>query len=248
MSDNVTTNVNQQKSTNNISNFQYDELFHLYNEMTVVSPFEKLNHITDSVQDVYNKIFRLQLLYNGVFDNKSKIAPSDSDKYSNSVENVPIEESTDNYDINKINEDFQNKLNQKTPAFLRMLLKVDFEDGITNEAIEDVKYYISKNKAVTILWLHELYSKNMQRADVISGLLRVISATISVEDCCKLIPIVKCGLGDKEPVAQESAIMVIEEWRTKECLDALRTTTYCSEWIKSYAFSVAKEIEKELGL
>lgn len=251
MSDCVTTFVDRQKSTNNISNFQSEDLFRFCNEiMHSATSSEKLIRNTTSVLDVYLELYMstLMQIQDGVHCCNSDIVPQNLENYSNGIVYTPVEESTDNCDINKINDEFQNKLRQKTQSFLRMLLKMDFEDGITNEAVEDVKYYISKNKAATILWLYELYSQNMKRADIISGLLRVISATISVDDCCKLIPIVKCGLSDNNPSVQESAIMVIEEWRTKECLDALRTTTYYSGWIKSYANKVAEEIEKELGL
>ena len=40
--------------------------------------------------------------------------------------------------------------------------------------------------------------------------------------------------------------MVIEEWRTKECLDALKTTQFGTGWIKTYAEKVMSELEEEV--
>lgn len=60
------------------------------------------------------------------------------------------------------------------------------------------------------------------------------------------IPMVRSGLSDKSTLIQEAAIMIIEEWRTKECLDALERTVLASQWIQEYANSVIKELKGEL--
>ena len=60
------------------------------------------------------------------------------------------------------------------------------------------------------------------------------------------IPMVRSGLSDKSTLIQEAAIMIIEEWRTKECLDALERTELTSQWIKEYANSVINELKEEL--
>ena len=64
-----------------------------------------------------------------------------------------------------------------------------------------------------------------------------------------LLPVVVAGLRSGNSSEQEAAIMVIEEWRTKECLDALCIVpSFASEMIADYANMVKEELEKELNL
>ena len=62
-----------------------------------------------------------------------------------------------------------------------------------------------------------------------------------------MLPIVVAALRSGISVEQEAAIMVIEEWRTKECLDALLSVhSYASDIIEDYAMMVAGELKEEL--
>lgn len=40
--------------------------------------------------------------------------------------------------------------------------------------------------------------------------------------------------------------MVIEQWRTKNCLEALETSTFHSKMIKVYANQIIEELKEEL--
>lgn len=157
-------------------------------------------------------------------------------------------DSNETTDINYLNDKFMNALRKRTESFVKLIIRTDFEDGITNDTIEEAKSYYLQNKSVTINWFNEIYSKNQKDAIVISGLLRIISMIVLVSDSASLIPVVKCGLSDNSSVAQESALMVIEEWRTKECLDAVKTSNFEFSWINDYAQKVVSELEKELSL
>ena len=42
--------------------------------------------------------------------------------------------------------------------------------------------------------------------------------------------------------------MVIEQWRTKNCLDALQITNFSSVWLKEYAKQIEAELIEELCL
>ena len=115
-----------------------------------------------------------------------------------------------------------------------------------NDVIELIRSYIKKNKSATYNWLNELYSKNLKNSPLIEGLLRTLAMVTERGDENSLLPIVISGLRSGVASEQESAIMVIEEWRTKECLDALKTTQFSTGWIKTYAEKVMHELEEEV--
>ena len=153
---------------------------------------------------------------------------------------------TNSIDINHINENFYKFLNNHTAFFIWTLKHTDFEDGIENAPIKEVKNYIRKNKFVTFSWLHSIYSNNQKDSDIIAALLRIIGMTVDNEDYDKLLPLVKAGLLDNSSKAQEAAIMVIEQWRSKNCLNAIQTAQFKSQWIREYAKQVELELKKEL--
>ena len=156
-------------------------------------------------------------------------------------------DSTDTDAINQINEEFALRLKARSKYFIISLKMADFEDGMTNELSDEVEQYLAHNKYPTYAWLNSLYSQNQTDYEVIAGLLRIINLTIDTSDSNYLLPIVKCGLNDRNIEAQEAAIMVVERWRTKECLDALQTAHFSSPWIKEYADNIISELIKELG-
>lgn len=168
--------------------------------------------------------------------------------FTSKIELEILDESTDTASLNAINERFLIQLRNRTDSFLNALAKTDFENGLSNDVTEEVQSYYSINKSVTINWLYEIYSKNQKNSIIIEGLLQIIAMTIPASDSNSLLPIVKCGLTDISPEAQEASIAVIESWRTKECLDALQTTLFRSKWMESYAKKVEKELEAELRL
>lgn len=157
-------------------------------------------------------------------------------------------DSTNSVDINRINEEFYDFLDKHRKAFIWTLKHTDFEDGIENSPIKEVENYIKKNKFVTYSWLNSIFSSNQKDSDVIAALLRIIGMTVDDEDYDKLLPLVKAGLSDNSSKAQEAAIMVIEQWRSKNCLDAIQTASFQSPWIREYAKQVEVELEHELEL
>ena len=73
-----------------------------------------------------------------------------------------------------------------------------------------------------------------------------MSVDVSYSDT--LLPMVIAGLNAPSSKTQEAALMVIEEWRTKQCLDALKTyLNRSSRLIERYAKVVETELEEELG-
>lgn len=155
-------------------------------------------------------------------------------------------DSTSSIDINRINEEFRSSLLERTQTFVWALKHTDFEDGVENDITKEVQGYIEKNKYVTYLWLSSIYSNNQKDADVLAGLLRVIGMTVELEDTDMLLPMVKAGLSDPQSKTQEAALMVIEQWRTPNCLDAIETAPlFASSWIRSYAEQIKTELKEE---
>lgn len=166
---------------------------------------------------------------------------------SDNVQKTGSPDSTNTIDINTVNRAYRNQLSEETETFVEELIRMDFEDGMENYLTEEVKGYIQDNALATYSWLNHIYSSNQKNEDVIAGLLRVIAMDVEEEDYDDLLPIVKAGLCDLGARAQEAAIMVIEKWRTKNCLDALQTANIQSLWIRSYAKKVELELIKELS-
>lgn len=158
-----------------------------------------------------------------------------------------VKDSTSSLDINRANEIYEKKLIRRTPAFVWQLRHTDFEDGMLNAPTEEVKSYLEGNRYVTITWLHSLYARYQRDNDVLAALLRVVAMAVEADMSDKLITMVIAGLNAPSSKTQEAAIMVIEEWRTKECLQALENRTFNSDWIGDYAAAVKNELKEELG-
>lgn len=154
--------------------------------------------------------------------------------------------STSLFDINKINQADLDYFRMRSEEVANAMSNTVFEDGIDNDVTDLIRSYIIKNKSATYNWLNELFSKNLNNSSFVEGLLRTLVMVTEKGDENSLLPIVVSGLRSEVPSEQEAAIMVIEEWRTKECLDALKTAHFESTWIKIYADKVMKELEKEI--
>ncbi|MEY8684829.1 hypothetical protein AB9N12_01365 [Bacteroides sp. AN502(2024)] len=132
-------------------------------------------------------------------------------------------------------------------TFVWTLKHTDFEDGVENDIIKEVESYIRTNKFVTYLWLHTIYSNNQKDVDVLAGLLRIIGMTVENDDTDMLLTMVKAGLSDPHSQTQEAALMVIEQWRTLNCLAIIETApTFTSSWIRDYAEQIKSELKKEI--
>lgn len=167
--------------------------------------------------------------------------------YTDSVFNKKIsnDSSTSSFDINSQNELFLDFMKKQSESFIRSLLHTDFEDGVESEISYRIGYYLKNNRLVTYNWFNYIYSNYQDNAKVIAGLLRIIGQIDINNEVDSLLPLVICGLNHKESMAQEAAIMVIEKWRTTNCLKALKNVTFSSAWIEKYAQAVVCELEKE---
>lgn len=157
-------------------------------------------------------------------------------------------DSTDTVDVNSINQEFFTFLSKYSQPFVHSLKITDFEDGIDNLVTIEVREFVKRNLFVTYIWLNTIYSNNQKDSDVIAGLLRIIGVVVEQENSDMLLPIVIAGLANINSKTQEAALMVIEQWRTKNCLDALQTTNFSSVWLKEYAKQIEAELIEELCL
>ena len=154
--------------------------------------------------------------------------------------------STASSDQNQNNEAYLHALKSNSQSFINNLKHTVFEDCEENEVILQIKQYIEENAFATYLWLHYIYSNHQNDSHIIAGLLRIIGTLDLKNDEDLLLPMAIAALNHNSSEAQEAAVMVMENWRTQNCLDALKNTQFASEWMKAYATSVIEELEEEL--
>lgn len=166
---------------------------------------------------------------------------------------VPVLKRTDIYatndeTVNEKNDKYLLLLKAISGDFCRRLERADFEDGYHNDIIDEVEGYMKENKFATMMWLYDLYAENMRNHLIVSGLLRIVGSVINKSEINHFIALIKCGLNDEHVACQEAALMLIEELRTKECADAIRTTKFRSPMIQRYADDVLQSIDEEMRI
>lgn len=175
--------------------------------------------------------------------------PSQSDFTRGDGSASPSGDTTSAFDVNKTNQEYLDYLRTRTEEVTYAIAHTAFEDGMDNDVTVLLKSFAKKNKSSTYNWLDELYSKNLNNPSVVGGILRSLAMITDKGDENILLPIVVAALRSGVSVEQEAAIMVIEEWRTKECLNAIRSVhSFASDLIEDYAMMVADELEKELTI
>ena len=226
---------------------------------TIGQTIEKLYNPFSEVMKAYSSLEELYRISN--FNDSSAIRRHDSEdglpilkesSLSTTTEEeqrITVEENTREKDVNKENREYLDYLRSRSYEVSNIIARTEFEDGMDNDITRLIRSFTKKNKSATYNWIDELFSMNLSRPKVVEGLLRTISMITEKGDENILLPIVVAGLRSENAAEQESAIMVIEEWRTRECLEALRSVTnYPSDIIASYANKVMKELEEELYL
>lgn len=159
---------------------------------------------------------------------------------------------TDSSDINRINREFLIVLEGLTPRFLTELRCEVFEDGMDNDSIAIVREFMTLNEMATYNWLYRIFSRYENDRKIVTGILRIISMTVKREDYDSLLPIVTAALRSHNADEQEAAVMVIEEWRSDNCMshlsEALDHGYFESPMLKSYAAEVYAELQQEKEL
>lgn len=158
--------------------------------------------------------------------------------------NIP--ESTSQESINFHNNEFLEFLRSKEHYFITLLHRCDFEDGMSNDAIVFIQQNLRHNESVTCNWLNEIYGKYLTDKLVLRGILRIVAFVRINNYDSTFVPMILASLRDTSTDCQEAALMLIEVIRSKECLDALKETTFTSPWIKEYAEGIIKELTEEL--
>lgn len=208
--------------------------------------FSGVRSAYSSLAELYQPFYGLALQPNN-YEN----ARANDENLSENVatkEDLIISYSTNNEDINKGNERFMKSLERQSKDFLRTLVWTDFEDGMENEITNMVASYLEENRYVTFCWLNKIFNANRTRSNITSGLLRTLAMVVNKSDASIMLSMVTAGLTSSHSEDQEAAIMVVEKWRTKECLEAMCNTTYGSDWLKEYAMQVIEELKEELEL
>lgn len=170
--------------------------------------------------------------------------------YSSTKEDAAItaNENTRISDINNANDHFRKYLDSQTKDFIRTLIWTDFEDGMENDIIKQVSNYMGQNRYVTYCWLNKIFNDNRSKPNITSGVLRTLAMVVNKNDADIMLSVVTSGIASQHSEDQEAAIMVVEKWRTKECLDAMLNTTFGSDWVREYAMQVMEELKEELAV
>lgn len=142
--------------------------------------------------------------------------------------------------------EYEKYLDERKEIFIGLLKITDFEDGMDNEPIREARLYWQEDENATIYWFRDIFNTSKNDNDVLSGLLRVVGSVAWKEPIGLLMPMFEEGLQRDSSKVQEAAIMLAEEWRTRECLKALQSATYQSEWMEEYARMVEEELKQEL--
>lgn len=171
---------------------------------------------------------------------------------------------TDNNSTSSQNIEIENKkhidlLRRNESYFIQLLLNADFEDGNSNEAIEYIDKQLNTNSIATSNWIAEIFSKYSISEDVANensriilyGLLRII-AYLNNYDCFDYIKgplmlILKISLDSNIPYLQEAGLMVIESWRSPDCLRLLNEETFSNNYISKYSNLLRNELTEELS-
>lgn len=193
---------------------------------------------------LYSSAFSRQDAEDGVKKKETKPISS----FTRTGSSVTTTETTRVDDVNKANKEYLDYLRTRTDEIANAISRTEFEDGMDNDITLLIRSFAKKNKSATYNWLDELYSKNLNRPSVVQGILRSLAMITERGDENILLPIVVAGLRSSNSAEQEAAIMVIEEWRTKECLDAIcSVAAFSSEIIADYAKMVTEELKEELN-
>lgn len=139
-------------------------------------------------------------------------------------------------------------LKYSSQNYLYMMVKYsDFADGMRNDITNEVEKFYKSDRNSCLYWIKTTYEEHNNDALFVSKLLRLIAfVATSKNDAKECFRIFQAGIYSVWPSCQESAVMVAEEWRTKECLEELENTTFHSEWLKEYAWKVIDELKEEL--
>lgn len=123
----------------------------------------------------------------------------------------------------------------------------DFADGMRNDITNEVEKFYKSDRNSCLYWIKTTYEEHNNDALFVSNLLRLIAfVATSKNDAKECFRVFQAGIYSVWPSCQESAVMVAEEWRTKECLEELENTTFHGEWLKEYACKVIEELKEEL--
>lgn len=170
-----------------------------------------------------------------------------ADSYTSEKIKVATKENTNTFDINVVNQRDMRFFRSQNLNVIDAIKYSEFEDGVDNDATRMVKSFIERNSAVAYNWINELYSENQNVPKITEGLLRSVAMCVISDDAPIMLPMVKAALASKYGEEQEAALMVIESWRTEECLSVLRNVReFSSEWMKEYASKIMAELCREL--
>lgn len=164
------------------------------------------------------------------------------DRHNTSIK----KDSTSTEDMHRVFEHYLHIFSKNEPNFIHTLTHSIFEDGMENEASNLLKSYFALSPYPAISWFSTVFNSHLNDPNVSYRLLRCLCNKQYSTYSKNLISFVRGALNDKSIEVQESAFMVLESWRNKECLDVLENTNYVNPILAEYAESLKNELRDEL--
>lgn len=155
-------------------------------------------------------------------------------------------DSTETDKMNRLFEHYLHMFQKNESSFLYCLSHSSFADGMNNEAANVMKSYFELSPYPAISWFATLFNDHIKDSNISFRLLRCLCDSSYRKYSRNLISFVRGALNDKNVEVQEAAFMVLENWRTKECLDVIENTKYVNPLLETYASSLKEELKEEL--
>lgn len=166
-----------------------------------------------------------------------------------SFENRPVfiqKDSTDSNDINMLFEYYLERFKENETNFIYVLIHSYFEDGMDNPAIDMLNSYFELSPYPSISWFSTFFNTHLKEPNISYRLLRCLCNYKYRKFSKNLISFVRGALNDKSVEVQEAAFMVLESWRTQECLDVIESTQCINPLLEDYVKILRAELEQEL--
>lgn len=155
-------------------------------------------------------------------------------------------DSTETEKMNRIFEHYLHMFQKNEQNFLFCLTHSSFEDGMYNEAADIIKTYFDLSPYPAISWFATVFNSHIQDPNVSYRLLRCLCNSRYRKYSKNLISFVRGALNDHSVEVQEAAFMVLENWRTQECLDVIEHTGFINPLLETYVMTLKYELKEEL--
>ena len=136
--------------------------------------------------------------------------------------------------------------------FARQLVKSikeqHFEYGVTSDTDNLVSKQMNINILATKSTINDLFVKNYNKADILVGLLQIISRIPTEQINPEGYNMANLAIAHENHEVKETAIRCLENWGDEKALKILQTISVDIAWLQDYVNSIINDIQEELCL